>query len=190
MTENLYLSGNFAPIDDERTATDLPVTGSIPEELEGRLLRIGPNPIAADPANYHWFLGNGMVHGVSLRGGRAEWYRNRFVRDDVLVEAKGWPAVEGPRRENALSGGIANTNVIAHAGRTYAIVEAGNYPVELSDDLETVRRSDFDGTLRDGFTAHPWTDACARPSTCRFPASRWCTTVRSPRTTSCCSISR
>jgi len=158
MTENLYLSGNFAPIDDERSATDLAVTGRIPEALEGRLLRIGPNPIAADPAHYHWFLGNGMVHGVALRGGRALWYRNRFVRDDELVEAKGWPPVPGPQREDALGGGIANTNVISHAGRTWAIVEAGNLPVELSDDLETVARSDFGGTLPGGFSAHPKRD--------------------------------
>ena len=75
MTENFFLTGNFAPAADEHTAQDLRVTGRIPESLEGRLLRIGPNPIAPDPATYHWFLGNGMVHGVTLRGGRAVWYR-------------------------------------------------------------------------------------------------------------------
>jgi carotenoid cleavage dioxygenase-like enzyme len=158
MTENLYLSGNFAPVSDELTASDLPVTGRIPEELEGRLLRIGPNPIAADPASYHWFLGNGMAHGVALRGGRAAWYRNRFVRDDEVVAAKGWPPVAGPRRENALGGGLANTNVIAHAGKTLAIVEGGNLPVELDARLETVRRTDFGGTLPKGFSAHPKRD--------------------------------
>lgn len=158
MTENLYLSGNFAPVTEERTAFDLPVTGHIPEELEGRLLRIGPNPIAADPARYHWFLGNGMVHGVALRGGRAAWYRNRFVRDEELVAAKGWPEVPGPRRESALAGGLANTNVIAHGGKTFAIIEAGNFPVELGPELETLGRSDFGGALPGGFTAHPKRD--------------------------------
>jgi carotenoid cleavage oxygenase len=158
MTENLFLSGNFGPVAGEHTAEGLRVTGHIPEQLSGRLLRIGPNPIAADPANYHWFLGNGMVHGVSLRGGRAAWYRSRFVRDDEVVAAKGWPPVSGPRREDELGGGIANTNVIAHAGRTFAIVEGGNLPVELDDELETVRRSDFTGTLPAGFSAHPKRD--------------------------------
>jgi hypothetical protein len=33
-----------------------------------------------DDPNYHWFLGAGMVHGVRLRDGRAEWYRNRWFR--------------------------------------------------------------------------------------------------------------
>jgi carotenoid cleavage dioxygenase len=142
----------------EHTAQDLRVTGRIPEQLEGRLLRIGPNPIAPDPAHYHWFLGNGMVHGVALRGERAVWYRRRFVRDDEVVAAKGWPPVPGPERANALGGGIANTNVIAHAGKTLAIVEGGNLPVELDADLETVQRTDFGGTLRAGFSAHPKRD--------------------------------
>ena len=158
MTEHFFLSGNFGPVAEESTARDLRVTGHIPEALEGRLLRIGPNPIAADPANYHWFLGNGMVHGVALRGGRAAWYRSRFVRDDELVAAKGWPPVAGPIRADALGGGLANTNVIRHAGRTLAIVEGGNLPVELDDDLETRARSDFAGTLPAGFSAHPKRD--------------------------------
>lgn len=158
MTADAYLSGNFAPV-DEQTSLDLPVTGRIPEALEGRLLRIGPNPVEPpDPALHHWFTGNGMVHGVRLRGGRAEWYRNRYVRDDQVVRVLGGPPVPGPRPENELGDGLANTNVIAHAGRTFAIVEAGNLPVELSDELETVGRSDFDGTLPGGFTAHPKRD--------------------------------
>jgi carotenoid cleavage dioxygenase len=158
MTENLYLSGNFAPVEGERSDTALRVSGKIPRELEGMLLRIGPNPVAPDPARYHWFTGNGMVHGVRLRGGRAEWYRRRYVRDDEVVAAMGWPPVPGPRRENELGGGNANTNVIRHAGKLYAIVEAGNLPVELDADLETVGRSDFGGTLPGGFSAHPKRD--------------------------------
>ena len=158
MSENPFLSGNFAPVEEELTAFDLHVTGEIPKELEGRLLRIGPNPIDPNPTNHHWFLGNGMVHGVRMRDGKALWYRNRYVRDDQVVEAKGWPAIEGPTREGDLGGGVANTNVIGHAGKTLAIVEAGNLPVELSYELETVRRSDFGGTLpgglRPGLTGH------------------------------------
>jgi carotenoid cleavage dioxygenase len=158
MTENVYLSGNFAPLEAEITATDLDVTGSIPRDLSGRLLRIGPNPVAADPKTHHWFLGNGMVHGLRLRDGKAEWYRNRYVRDDKVTELKGWPKVEGPERDDMLGDGVANTNVIGHAGKTFAIVEAGNLPVELSYELETICRSDFGGTLPAGLTAHPHRD--------------------------------
>jgi carotenoid cleavage dioxygenase len=158
MSENPYLSGNFAPVEDELTTFDLDVSGEIPRELAGRLLRIGPNPIDPDPATHHWFIGNGMVHGVRLREGKALWYRNRYVRDDKVVEAKGWPPVAGPRREDQLGEGVANTNVIGHAGSTFAIVEAGNLPVELSYELETKCRTDFGGTLPAGFSAHPHLD--------------------------------
>jgi carotenoid cleavage dioxygenase len=158
MSTNPYLSGNFGPVPDERSDVALRVTGTIPRELSGMLLRIGPNPVAPDPARYHWFIGNGMVHGVRLRDGRAEWYRRRYVRDDAVVAAKGWPAVTGPRAQFDIGGGTANTNVIGHAGKIYAIVEAGNLPVELDADLETVGRSNFDGTLKGGFSAHPKRD--------------------------------
>jgi len=152
---NRYLEGNYAPVADEITVTDLPVTGQVPAELSGRYARIGPNPIAADPASYHWFLGEGMVHGVRLDGGQARWYRNRYVRNGGVNEHLGRPATPGPTRDNDSS---PNTNVIAHAGRTLAIVEAGGLPMELDDEFETVQRTDFGATLPDGFTAHPKLD--------------------------------
>ncbi len=154
---NRYLAGNFAPVAEELTAFDLPVTGTIPAGLEGRLLRIGPNPVVAeDPSTYHWFTGTGMAHGVRLRDGRAEWYRNRFVRSDRVTAARGWPEVPGPR--HGMGDGTANTNIIGHAGRTLAIVEAGALPVKLGYELETLARTDFGGTLPGGFTAHPKLD--------------------------------
>ena len=157
LAPNTFLSGNFAPVDDELDVADLPVRGAIPAELNGRLLRIGPNPVSPpDPATYHWFTGNGMVHGVRIRDGRADWYRNRFVRDDNVTEVKGWPHTGGPR--HGMGPGVANTNVIGHAGRTFAIVEAGGLPVELTYDLDTVQMTDFDGTLPGSFTAHPKRD--------------------------------
>jgi len=77
---NPFLAGNMAPVDVETTAVDLTITGTLPAELCGRYLRNGPNPVTPpDPATYHWFTGTGMVHGISLRDGRAEWYRNRSV---------------------------------------------------------------------------------------------------------------
>ncbi len=48
--------------------------------------------------------------------------------------------------------------MIGHSGRTFAIVEAGGRPYEMSDDLDTVGPCDFDGTLRGGYTAHPLHD--------------------------------
>ncbi|MFZ4518491.1 MAG: carotenoid oxygenase family protein [Microthrixaceae bacterium] len=135
-----YVSGPLAPVTDELTVADLPVTGSLPAGLDGRYVRNGPNPLDADPATQHWFTGAGMVHGVRLRDGRAEWYRNRFVRATDPPDA------------------AVNTNVARFGGRTFALVEAGNRPVELTDELESLGTNDFDGTLDGAYSAHPHTD--------------------------------
>ena len=89
-----------------------------------------------DPATYHWFIGDGMVHGLRLGDGRAEWYRNRWVRGDDVV----------------------NTHVIGVAGRTFALVEAGRRPVELTDELDTIGSCRFDDTLDGSFSAHTHRD--------------------------------
>ena len=150
-----YFCGNFAPVSEEHTETDLSIVGTLPADLNGRYLRNGPNPLGeVDRASHHWFLGAGMVHGVRLAEGRALWYRNRWVRSPEIVEALG-EAVGGRRL-----GSANNTHVIGLAGRTWALVEAGAPPVELTDTLETVGANPFFGTLKDGaFTAHPKVDA-------------------------------
>ena len=158
-SRNPYLEGFLAPVGAEVTATDLEVTGHIPEHLHGRYLRNGPNPAAeVDPATYHWFTGDGMVHGVALRDGKACWYRNRWVRSPAVCTTLGEPAPDRiDPRAGMLSVG-ANTNVLTHAGKTLALIEAGVANYELTDELETVGTCDFDGTLPGGYTAHPHRD--------------------------------
>jgi len=158
-SRNPYLEDFLAPVSAEVTATDLPVTGHIPEHLNGRYLRNGPNPAAeVDPDTYHWFTGDAMVHGLALRDGQATWYRNRWVRTPPLCAALGELAPTGlDPRAGMLSVG-PNTNVLTHAGRTLALVEGGGANYQLTDDLETVGPCDFDGTLFGGFTAHPHRD--------------------------------
>ncbi|MFD9123396.1 carotenoid oxygenase family protein [Kitasatospora sp. NPDC059571] len=79
-----HLSGNYAPVTEELTAHDLPVTGSVPAALSGWYLRNGPNP--ADAASGHRFFGDGLIHGVRLDAGRAVSYRNRWVRTGRLID--------------------------------------------------------------------------------------------------------
>ena len=154
--EHPYLTGIHAPMREEQTLTDLRVTGALPSELNGRYLRIGPNPLApVNPATHHWFTGDGMVHGVRLGGGKAHWYRNRWIRSDAVSAALGEaPAASPTGRER----GLVNTNVLAHTGRTWALVEAGCSPVVLSDELETLAYDPFGGSLRGPFSAHPHLD--------------------------------
>jgi carotenoid cleavage dioxygenase len=153
---NSYLEGAFAPIRKEYTLTDLQVTGTVPEYLDGRYLRNGPNPIGeVDPELYHWFMGDGMVHGIRIRDGQARWYRNRWVRSPHAATALG---ERPPAGHFGVSPIGANTNVIGHAGKTIALVEGGIANYELTDELDTVGVCDFDGTLTGGYTAHPKRD--------------------------------
>jgi 8'-apo-carotenoid 13,14-cleaving dioxygenase len=154
---NPYLQGNYAPVADEVTAFDLQVIGELPAELNGRYLRNGPNPMSeVDQSTHHWFIGDGMVHGVRLRDGKAEWYRNRYVGSTNLSQLRGQPDIPGRNWNDNPSG--PNTNVGGFAGTTWAMVEAGGCPVELTYELETVGRNDFYGTLPGAFTAHPKVD--------------------------------
>ncbi|WP_329084846.1 MULTISPECIES: carotenoid oxygenase family protein [unclassified Streptosporangium] len=120
---NPYLEGPFAPVKEEVTAYDLPVSGRIPPELNGRLLRNGPNPLnIEDPAAHHWMLGEGMIHGIRLRDGRAEWYRNRWVRSADVTDRLGEPRRPGRTGDvDPATDFAANTHVIRHAGRTLAL---------------------------------------------------------------------
>ncbi len=112
-------------------------------------MRNGPNPV--DGTSSHWFLGNGMVHGVRLHDGRASWYRNRYVRTKRLSD--GAPSI-GPDGTRDFAAGVANTHVIRHGSRILALDEA-SFPYELTPELETVGPFDFDQRLRGPMTAHP-----------------------------------
>ena len=156
-SDNIYLQGNYAPVADEVTATDLHVIGELPKELNGRYLRNGPNPIGnIDEATHHWFMGDGMVHGVCLRDGKALWYRNRYVNSSRIAAARGTAEPLGRNWNNSSVG--PNTNVGGFAGKTWAMVEAGGCPVELTYELDTVGYNDFGGTLPGAFSAHPKVD--------------------------------
>ncbi|WP_328399728.1 carotenoid oxygenase family protein [Nocardia sp. NBC_00403] len=152
MTDNRYVRGNFAPVTEEITVHDLPVTGRIPPELNGRYLRIGPNPLGLEDASAHiWTLGEGMVHGVRLRDGRAEWYRNRWVRSTSVADRLGEPR-RGVPVDDQLDF-APNVQVAGHGGRTYALLEGGIRPYELTYELDTVGPSDL-GATPEGFAAN------------------------------------
>jgi carotenoid cleavage dioxygenase len=153
---NPYLEGPYAPVAAETTESRLAVSGTIPRELNGTLVRIGPNPLqVGNPAIYHWFVGDGMVHGLRLREGAALWYRNRWVGTDSVNRRLGRSLAAGPRRGMA---DVVNTNVIGHHGRLWALVEAGALPVQLDEELNTIRHGYFEDTVSNAYTAHPHRD--------------------------------
>ena len=62
---NFFLDGHFSPVHEERDAEDMEVIGTIPCDLQGHFLRIGPNPVYIfSEEAYHTFDGDGMIHAI------------------------------------------------------------------------------------------------------------------------------
>ena len=143
-----HLRGNWAPVQDELTETELLVEGAIPPQLEGVYIRTGPNPKSG--TSPHWFMGDGMVHGVRLFQGNAAWYRNRFVQTPNITDEASSQTID----VGDLSRGSANTHVVAHAGKILCL-EEGHWPWEIDSNLNTVGYENFSGNLKTSMTAHP-----------------------------------
>lgn len=144
-----WLAGNFAPVTDEVEAFDLKVEGALPPELTGVFMRNGPNPKSGHSP--HWFMGDGMLHGVRIERGQAKWYRNRYIRSRRFTDP---PAQGDMARRMDRTDSTGNTNVVRHAGRILALEEA-HFPIEMGADLSTKGAHDFGGALKGAFTAHP-----------------------------------
>jgi len=150
--ERYGLPGHLRSVPDEIDATVLPVTGALPPELTGRYVRNGPNALPGQTSG-QLQAGQGMLHGVRLREGRAEWYRNRWVRTGSFYGR----SFAGPDGRLDLTAVSANTHVIRHARRVLALVEVG-LPFEVTPELDMVGPCDFDGRLTTAMTAHPKRD--------------------------------
>ncbi|MSP92634.1 MAG: hypothetical protein EXR79_12665 [Myxococcales bacterium] len=150
-TGSWWLQGNYSPVGDEIDATALTVIGALPKELAGSYLRNGPNP-KSGPSK-HWFLGDGMLHGVRLQGGKALRYRNRWANTGLL---RGKPKSQ-PGLPPSIEDTAANTSLVWHADRLLALYEAG-LPFEVTADLVSVGAWDFASKLQRSMSAHPKLD--------------------------------
>ena len=164
--ENPYLRGIHGPVAEETTSDALEVEGELPPGLYGAHLRNGPNAIHAPRNLYHWFDGDGMVHGIYFRDGRAS-YRCRLVRSAGLADedAKGeaiWPGVMGPFDFDAPRHYLkdtANTDLTWHAGRLLALWYLCGEPYQLDPaTLETLGVDDFGGRRDTTVSSHPKRD--------------------------------
>jgi carotenoid cleavage dioxygenase len=110
-----------------------------------------------------------MLHGLDLADGRAT-YRNRWIRTRGLAAemAVGRALYHGLSDvmnfpDEALVGDAgpvknrANTHIVRHAGKLFALWEQGP-PTEIEPDLGTVGEWDFGGKLGGAMTAHPRID--------------------------------
>lgn len=162
-----FFTGNFAPLTTEHELPSLALEGAWPPELSGTLYRVGPSPqFAPRDAHYHWFSGDGMVHAFHIDGGTVS-YRNRWVRTPkwllehdagrALFGTFGNPATSDPAAHGR-NGGTANTNMLWHGGRLFALEES-HQPFEL--DARTLApggHQSFGNRVNSRFTAHPKRD--------------------------------
>ena len=128
--EHPYMNGAWTPLHEEVDAFDLEVIeGRIPDDIDGVYVRNTENPVMQPLGRYHPFDGDGMLHLISFRDGRAD-YRNRFVRTRCFqAEQEAGHALwgglaDGPgtslRPGFGAHGGLkdsSSTDVVVHAGK-------------------------------------------------------------------------
>ncbi|WP_066384266.1 carotenoid oxygenase family protein [Anabaena sp. CA = ATCC 33047] len=159
---NPYLDGNFAPVREEISTDTLKVIGELPPDLSGMFVRNGPNPQYAPIGHYHWFDGDGMLHGVRISNGKAT-YRNRYIRTQKwqMEHEAGkalWSGLLEPPQPDLPSGNTANTALIWHAGQLLALWEGGAPHAIKVPELKTIGEFTYNHKLTSAFTAHPKVD--------------------------------
>ena len=168
---NFFLDGNFSPVNEERDTEEMEVIGTIPDDLQGHFLRVGPNPVYVfSEAAYHTFDGDGMIHAMAFSGGKVR-YRNRFIQNEgfKLEQAhgdwlyKGMNSLMDPTPSALPQGApgaknLANTAFAFHNNTLYALHEPSQPTIIDLPSLATRGPTDFDGKLTHPFTAHPKID--------------------------------
>ena len=167
-----YLNGAWTPMMEEWDAEDLSVEGSLPRDLDGVYLRNSENPVHQPLGKYHPFDGDGMLHSIRFRDGKAS-YRNRFVRTEGFVaeQAAGralWSGLaEMPPRSERPGWGAqgalkdsSSTDVVVHAGRALSSFYQCGALYQL--DPQTLRQfgpAEWNGAFpSEGVSAHAKVD--------------------------------
>lgn len=156
--------GVSEPLQTENAYRVSTIEGEIPAELSGTLYRNGPGHWQDHTGRplHHLFDGDGMVSAFTIGRGEVR-YRNRYVRTQHFNGRSGTRHLGTEAAGGWLSNiarlppNLANTNVVEHAGRLYALWEGGP-PYELDPNtLETKGVRRFGGELHwvGSYSAHP-----------------------------------
>jgi carotenoid cleavage dioxygenase len=155
----------FQGVDGDLAADAVTIEGRIPAGLRGTLYRNGPALFERAGTRYHHlFDGDGMVQAYRFTDGGVS-HRGRFVRTGkYLAESERgrffYPGF-GTAGGKGFAGGpdsfnVANTNVVAHAGRLFALWEAGSAYELDPETLETRGPVTWRPDLKAmPFSAHP-----------------------------------
>jgi all-trans-8'-apo-beta-carotenal 15,15'-oxygenase len=177
------------PVTKEVQAVLPLLQGELPSDLRGVLFRNGPGRFSSNGQTYgHLIDGDGMVSrfaigGVGPDGKPCIRYRNSYVRTTEFVyEQRAGRLLYrnfGTNRAGGFFGNffrthlknVANTSVIYHHGRLFALWEGGLPHLLDPVTLDTIERYDFFGALKNRgpllervllpelpFSAHPKVD--------------------------------
>ncbi|XP_022869432.1 carotenoid 9,10(9',10')-cleavage dioxygenase-like [Olea europaea var. sylvestris] len=154
------------------------------ECLNGEFVRVGPNHKFTPIAGCHWFDGDGMIHGMHIKDGKAT-YVSRYVKTSrfkqeeffgraMFMKIGDLKGVFGLLMVNmqmlreklnvldmSYGNGTANTALVYHHGKLLALSEADKpYAIKVLEDgdLQTIGLLDYDKRLAHSFTAHPKVD--------------------------------
>lgn len=147
-------AGALAPVANEVEHLALRVTGTVPGDLDGMLVRNGPNPLTGrfeGEGVLSWWPEAAMLHAISFDGGRVTGYRNKWLR------TQRWARVHEPQSASSRPDTNPNVNVIRHAGETLALAEGG-LPLAISPLLDTLGLPQHHPFAATGMTAHPKID--------------------------------
>jgi carotenoid cleavage dioxygenase-like enzyme len=161
-------TGYNTPVREEVDIENLEIIGTLPGDIRGKYYRCGPDPHFPPRLGDDIYInGDGML-GMFVISENQVSYKSRYVKTEkYLVEAKADKSLFGSYRnpytdDESVAGmdrTTANTTVLYHAGKLFALKEDG-LPYELDEDtLETLGRRDFGGKLKSlTVTAHPKLD--------------------------------
>jgi carotenoid cleavage dioxygenase-like enzyme len=161
-----YTSGAHAPVAQELDSGPLPLAGEIPQDLHGLFVRNSSNPKYPPKGRYHWFDGDGMVHGLWFEKGEVT-YRNRWIQTAQLKaeDEKGeaiWGGLFAPPLLDHPLGAVkdtANTDLVWHGGKLLATWWLAGTPYQIAvPSLQTMGPETFGGNLQVPMASHPKVD--------------------------------
>ncbi len=158
-----YLHGVFAPVDTEVAADDLVVeAGEVPADFNGMYVVNGPCQRFKPKTKYHYYDGDGMLHAIQFKDGKAsynsKWIRTLEFNEEQKHGENIWPGICGPYNFDLPHSPIkdnSNTDVIYYNGKLLSLWYMAGTPYGINaHSLETEGPESFKGMLTHNLSAH------------------------------------